>query len=509
MSKNTDLSELINYVKGISSGRLSFPFYTSTTSFTGTVAGYLGFDSSGNILTTTSPATQWTTSGANIYYTTGNVGIGVTNPAYKVDVNGDVNITGAFRINGVAIGSGGGGGISGAGTTNFLTKWSSGTSVTNSIAFDNGTEFGVGTSSPLYKFTVQPFANINFGVGRTTLFSADDTIFINAVNNSYSAIPLAINAGFLGFYIGFSEALRIDGSKNVFIGTTSSISGGGLLQVNGDVNISGQFKINGVPIGTGGGGGGGNVFAGTQTTNYVTKWTGSNFIGNSNIFDNGSIVGIGTTGITGGGAFQVAGDVNISGTFKVNGTAIGTGGGGVSGSGTTNRLAMWSSSTSLTDSGIYHSSYTGGNGIGFQPASAASERMRIEANGRFYIGASTSANASLALNIHINDNANLVTQLGSTSFYAFARLMNNETQFRGVGFGYDASSQAGVIYGSAPNLTTNSTLRFVVAKSSTSTWVEAMTIKNNTINMNNIPSSSSGLIAGDLYRDGSGYVRIA
>jgi hypothetical protein len=45
--------------------------------------------------------------------------------------------------------------------------------------------------------------------------------------------------------------------------------------------------------------------------------------------------------------------------------------------------------------------------------------MRIENTGRLYIGASTGANASLALNIHVNSNGNLVTQLGSTSFYAF------------------------------------------------------------------------------------------
>ena len=290
MSKNTDLSSLINYAKGAASGRLTFPFYTSTTSFTGSVVGYLAFDSSGNILTATAPSTQWTTNGTSIYYNTGNVGVGVVKPAYKIDVNGDVNITGAFRVNGVAIGTGGGGGISGAGTTNYITKWSSSTSVTNSIAYDNGSDFAINTTNPLYRFTVQPFTNLNFGIGRTSLFAADDAVFMNAVNNTYGAIPMAINASFLGFYIGFSEAMRLDSSKNMLLGTTSGISGGGILQVNGDVNISGQFKINGTPIGSGGGGGG-NVFAGTQTTNYVTKWTGSNYIGNSNIFDNGSGIG--------------------------------------------------------------------------------------------------------------------------------------------------------------------------------------------------------------------------
>jgi hypothetical protein len=42
---------------------------------------------------------QWTTSGTNIYYNTGNVGIGKTNPAatYKLDVSGNINADKIFR----------------------------------------------------------------------------------------------------------------------------------------------------------------------------------------------------------------------------------------------------------------------------------------------------------------------------------------------------------------------------------------------------------------------------
>lgn len=278
MSKNTDLSELINYVKGASSGKLTFPFYTSTTSFVGTVAGYLAFDSSGNILTTTSPATQWTTSGSNIYFNTGNVGINNSSPAYRLDVVGDINITGAFRINGTSIGTGGGGGVSGSGTTNYLTKWSGATSLTNSIAFDDGTNFMVGGTTSLYKLTVQPATNINLGIGKNTLNSTDDSIFINSVNNTYGSVPMLLNSAHFGFYVGFSEAMRITSSKILMIGTTGGISGGGLLQVNGDVNISGTFKVNGVAIGTGGGSG--NI-SGSGSYASVPIFTASTTIGNS------------------------------------------------------------------------------------------------------------------------------------------------------------------------------------------------------------------------------------
>jgi hypothetical protein len=63
------------------SGQIQLNSYTTTSSFTGTAVGVLAFDSSGNILTIATPgggSSQWTTSGSNIYYTTGNVSIGTT-----------------------------------------------------------------------------------------------------------------------------------------------------------------------------------------------------------------------------------------------------------------------------------------------------------------------------------------------------------------------------------------------------------------------------------------------
>ncbi len=49
----------------------------------------------------TGVGSQWTTNGANIYYNTGNVGIGATVPAEPLDVNGNIKIgdatTGTIR----------------------------------------------------------------------------------------------------------------------------------------------------------------------------------------------------------------------------------------------------------------------------------------------------------------------------------------------------------------------------------------------------------------------------
>jgi hypothetical protein len=50
--------------------------------------------------------------------------------------------------------TGGTGGVSGTGTTNFISKWSGSTSLANSNIFDNGTNVGINTSSPLFSLDV-------------------------------------------------------------------------------------------------------------------------------------------------------------------------------------------------------------------------------------------------------------------------------------------------------------------------------------------------------------------
>ena len=70
----------------------------------------------------------------------------------------------------------------------------------------------------------------------------------------------------------------------VYVNTSTGVSGGGALQVNGNVNINGVFQINGVTIG----GGGGSGITGSGTTGYLPKWTGSTSLGNSILYDDGS-----------------------------------------------------------------------------------------------------------------------------------------------------------------------------------------------------------------------------
>jgi len=140
------------------------------------------------------------------------------------------------------------GGLSGSGTTGYLTKWTGSTALGNSIAYEDAGNFLIGTTSSLYKLTVNTASGVNFGVGKTSLFGTNDAVFLNSVNDSYGSIPLTINASHIGLYIGYSEKLRINASGNVLIGTTTGVTGGGLLQVNGIIN-SGEYGLLGGYVG--------------------------------------------------------------------------------------------------------------------------------------------------------------------------------------------------------------------------------------------------------------------
>lgn len=197
------------------------------------------------------------TSGSNerfLISESGYVGIGTSSPGYKLDVNGTANFS--STINAASLGAGednsvvildsdgklrtdeidsrvwGTSLVDGAGTTNYVAKWSDADTVTNSQIFDNGSSVGIGTSSPLAKLHIQ-----GSGYQQGLLIERTDT------SSKWGLAGLS-SGGFQIWDDNQGDATRfvINSSGDVGIGTDTPSQ---KLDVAGSGNFSGDVTITG------------------------------------------------------------------------------------------------------------------------------------------------------------------------------------------------------------------------------------------------------------------------
>jgi len=149
----------------------------------------------------------------NLFTTGGNVGFGTTSPVQRLDVNGNLNITGNFYQNGSV--------YSGS------TQWGS----TGANIYFNTGNVGIGTLSPTAKLQVDGEVNLNImsgfnTSGLVTLGRADGVgrnsaikVYNSTGGNSYMSFE--VHNGTAG---SRNTPLLMDGFGNVGIGTTTPVN---------------------------------------------------------------------------------------------------------------------------------------------------------------------------------------------------------------------------------------------------------------------------------------------
>jgi len=184
MSKNTDLGSLVNYIKGQVTGRLNAPAYTSATAFTGTIAGYLGFDTSGNILTS--------------------AGVGFT----------------------------------GSGTTNYVAKFTGSTTLGNSNIQDSGTALTFGVASTFSSTGLFQGASLTIG---SAVAATNVKLFLNGVASKAAGIEFQ-QSGVSQWLLGNGAASE---DNNFELYNSNGTMAMKIIKATNAINFIGTFGVTG------------------------------------------------------------------------------------------------------------------------------------------------------------------------------------------------------------------------------------------------------------------------
>jgi hypothetical protein len=201
--------------------------------------------------------------------------------------------------------------ITGTGTTNFLPKFTGASTLGNSLIFDNGTNVGIGTTSPTYKFDIN---NVGGSGAAARLYGNDQSNVRLRLENAngrtweLTAGLTGVNNSTFTIYDATAAATRltIDGSGNVGIGTTSPAA---RLDVGVGQEVNG-YSLSGYPF---------LKFSAGDVLDYGAfgaTWNALRFLTNGlerlRITSTGN-VGIGTTSPN--RTLEVINSIRISGTF--------------------------------------------------------------------------------------------------------------------------------------------------------------------------------------------------
>jgi len=202
-----------------------------------TGGGNYSFPVSLSISTTTAPS-------GGVLFVNGNVGIGTAAPSAKLHVVGGARITGLVNCNTIDTDASGnlvcgtdatGSGVTGSGSSNYVAKWTSATSIADSDIYNTNTgRIGIGTAAPASTLSVG-----GAGVANTGIYGTGST------NGVYGS-----SGGTAGVY-------GVGGTRGVW-GYTGSVGGSG---VYGSANSGTGVYGNGGTFGVEGNGGTADFYA--------------------------------------------------------------------------------------------------------------------------------------------------------------------------------------------------------------------------------------------------------
>ena len=226
--------------------------------------------------------------------TTPNITITNTAPDQTVVLNdgAGISVTGTypnFTITNISPSS-----ISGSGTTNYVSKWSSSTSLTDSIIYDNGSNVGIGTIIPGGKLTIQTGNNAYPLEIRTSSFGGANRGGFEFDGSGNLELPLQNSTGSENVRLRSSGDTFFNGG-NVGVGTTTP---GYKLDVTGTFHTTGQNTL-------------GNL-AGTGTRMVVASSTGVLSTQTIPSGGGGTVTSIATTSPITGGTITTTGTIGIT-----------------------------------------------------------------------------------------------------------------------------------------------------------------------------------------------------